>query len=257
MFQNVNSPNRTPGSTPSSASHPVSTATESKTNSVERSDAKPVKKDSFDRSDAKSAKKDSFDKGVRNMDKTGTGSKSNSLDKREDNAMSKSSEFSDFDSIMSQSVTSIGSDIVTPMKRNGKYAKNKESPLRERRESPARALKGKDKEVLEKDSRTESPSRYKKNSKESPVDKRRNRRQETEQRGTNRLSSDISERKEESNSSANRLSRVGGMANNNIFYLIDPTVTVKNKCKSVGDVAAANRKSADFSKDAQNGKNLL
>ena len=241
----MNSPARTPGSTPSSASHPVSTATDSKTNSVDKIEPKPVKKDSID-------------KGVSNfnVDRTGGGSKTSSLDKKEENVMIKSSDFSEFDSMMTQSVTSIASDIVIPMKRNGKYTKNKkDSPLHDRKESPARQLKNKEREVTEsKEYRNDSPSRYRKNSKESPVSKRKHRKQEVEPRGAKRLSTDMSENKEPSAASANRLSGVGGNANNNIFYLIDPTV--KNKCKSVGDVAAANRKSADFSKDAQKGKQV-
>lgn len=206
-------------------------------------------------------KDNSLDKNVRKLENKENGSRTNSLDKKAEktaeSAMTKSSDFSDFDSIMSQSVTSIGSDIVTPMKRNGKYAKNKGSPMHERRESPARVLKTKEREVTEKEkeSRTESPSRYRKKSGESPVSKRKNRRREPE-RGANRLSSDISENKEVTESSpANRLSGVATNANNNIFYLIDPTV--KSKCKSVGDVAASNRKSADFSKDAQKGKQAM
>lgn len=184
--------------------------------------------------------------------------KSNSLDKSTEksngesvqtaNAMSKSMDISDFDSVMSKSVTSIGSDIVTPMKRerNGKYAKNKDSPKRERKESPARFAKTNEKDISEKEKRTESPSRFKKN---SPVNKRKNRRRDNDQQ-QNRLSTDISEVKPAENQNvANRLSGLPANASNNIFFLIDPTV--KNKFKSVGDIADDKRKSGDYGAKAK------
>lgn len=168
--------------------------------------------------------------------------------------MTKSSDVSDFDSVMSKSITSIGSDIVTPIKRetgkNGKYTKIKDSPKRERKESPARVIKSKERDITEKDKRNESPSRYKKNG-DSPVEKRRGRRKDND-RHKNRLSSDISEDKPMTNASVeNRLSGIPANASNNIFYLIDPTV--KNKCKSVGDVTGDKRTSGDYSKHAQKG----
>ena len=183
-----------------------------------------------------------------------------SLENNFESPMSKSSNFSDFDSVMSQSITSIGSDIVTPMKRepgkNGKFAKTKkDSPKRDRKESPARVVKSKEREITEKDKRNESPSRFKKN-KDSPVEKRKNRKKD-EDKQKNRLSTDIGEDKTVTNSSSEkRLSGItasaGNNASNNIFYLIDPTV--KDKCKSVGDVTRDKRTSGDYSRHAQKGR---
>ncbi|WAQ95732.1 hypothetical protein MAR_028422 [Mya arenaria] len=164
------------------------------------------------------------------------GSKTRNLEKSVDR-MTKSSDFNDFDSVMSQSVTSIGSDIVTPMKRNGVKAKIKNSPKKERNESPSRVAKN-----GEKESRTDSPSRYRKKT-ESPVARRKRERKESSE--VKRQSRDVQDEKESSNSMpANRLSGSASNASNNIFYLIDPTV--KNKCKSVGELAAEKRKSGNF-----------
>ena len=44
----------------------------------------------------------------------------------------------------------------------------------------------------------------------------------------------------EQENSVKRLSGLPPNMNNNIFYLIDPTVTVKDKSRSVGDVTASN-----------------
>ncbi|XP_052261821.1 uncharacterized protein LOC127865833 [Dreissena polymorpha] len=172
------------------------------------------------------SKSNSLDKSVNKLD---DGLKSRSLDKKVD-IMSKSTDSRDFESVMSQSVTSIGSDIVTPMKRNGKYAKAKNSPKKERTESPVR------------NPGTESPSRFKKTT-DSPVEKRKNRKQDQESTEKNHMSSDIAEGKEvKSASPSNRLSGLASNPSNNFFYLIDPTV--KDKCKSVGDVTAEKKKPA-------------
>ncbi|XP_053384484.1 pre-mRNA-splicing factor CWC22 homolog isoform X2 [Mercenaria mercenaria] len=226
---------REPTSTPSSASVPFSMATsDSKTNSLEKSETKVQNNTS---------KNNSLEK---------LNERKKSIENNVESPMTKSSNFSDFDSIMSQSITSIGSDIVTPMKRetgkNGKYAKRKDSPKRERKESPVRVMKSKEREITEKEKRNESPNRFKK-SKDSPVEKRKNKRKDDD-RLQNRLSTDISEDKAVTNSNAeNRLSGIPANASNNIFYLIDPTV--KDKCKSVGDVTGDKRKSGDYSRHAQ------
>jgi len=164
--------------------------------------------------DKSSTKHNSLDKNVvEKRVNESAGSKHSSLDKKMDSSvMSKSSDFSDFDSVMSQSVTSIGSDIVTPMKRNGVKAKiNKNSPKRDRKaESPSRT-------VMEKEIRSDSPSRFRKN-KDSP------------ERGASASGSGGGGG---GGGGGNRLSGVNtAAASNNFFYLIDPTV---NKGKSNGD----------------------
>lgn len=236
-----NSKDGEPVSTPSSASFPVSMGTsESKTNSPDKVET-PVQKGSSKNNSLEkpSTRKESFENNV-------------------DSPILRSTDFSEFGSMMNRSITSIGSDIVTPMKRetgrNGKYTKNKDSPKRDRKESPAKLIKTKERDVTERDKRNESPNRYKKST-DSPVDKRKNRIKDNE-RAQHCLSSDISEDKAVTNSSvANRLSGIPTNASSNIFYLIDPTV--KSKCKSVGDVTADKRTSGDYSTHAQKGMELL
>lgn len=245
ILQNAASPrtpkekpsDREPVSTPSTASVPIPEGTsDNKTSSLDKAENK-VKNGASKNSSLEKSKE-----------------RKRSEENNVESPMTKSSEVSDFDSVMSKSITSIGSDIVTPIKReagkNGKYTKIKDSPKRERKDSPARIIKSKERDITEKDKRNESPSRYKKNG-DSPVEKRRGRRKDND-RHQNRLSSDISEDKPVTNASVeNRLSGIPANASNNIFYLIDPTV--KNKCKSVGDVTRDKRTSGDYSKHAQKG----
>lgn len=245
ILQNAASPrtpkekpsDREPVSTPSTASVPIPEGTsDNKTSGLDKAENK-VKNGASKNSSLEKSKE-----------------RKRSEENNVESPMTKSSEVSDFDSVMSKSITSIGSDIVTPIKReagkNGKYTKIKDSPKRERKDSPARIIKSKERDITEKDKRNESPSRYKKNG-DSPVEKRRGRRKDND-RHQNRLSSDISEDKPVTNASVeNRLSGIPANASNNIFYLIDPTV--KNKCKSVGDVTRDKRTSGDYSKHAQKG----
>ena len=198
------------------------------------------------------------------QNKEGVANTTNIMERSVDSIMMKSSEFNDFDSVMSKSVTSIGSDThkKNESPHSARNKKLKESPKGSqtgRTDSPVRSSKGPDIDPTgDKEARNESPNRYRKN-KESPHGRRKHRRAD---RGNHvkkdeGLSTDINEGQEVMDTSvANRLSGLPPNVNN-IFYLIDPTV--KNKCKSVGDMTEddnkqTNRKSGDYTKQPKKGK---
>ncbi|KAL4240198.1 hypothetical protein ACF0H5_000992 [Mactra antiquata] len=194
------------------------------------------------------SKSNSLDYSEPDQDRSVT-SKTNSLDKSigsidvldatSESPLLKSSDISDFDSDMATSVTSISSDIVTPTKRKGKCAKNKDRKI-----ITADVVMNKTRDIT--DERSELSKRYEPKV-ESPLAKRKNGGKKSNglEVTQKRSSKVMNEDNEQNGSNTKRLSGVPPTASNNIFYLIDPTV--KDKCKSVGDVTKSEDKKTEES----------
>lgn len=193
----------------------------SKTNSLDRSELDQ---------DKSTSKTNSLEKSTGSLDV---------LDATLESPLLKSSDFSDLDSDMATSVTSIGSDIVTPTKRKGKSA----AKHKDRKIISADVVMNKNRDI--NDERSDVSKRYEPKV-ESPLAKRKNAKKNNGvEMSQKRSSKVVNEDNDSTVTNAKRLSGVPAKASNNIFYLIDPTV--KDKCKSVGDVTKADGQSTSAS----------